>query len=136
MGGCRLIALGGLLLRRLRMPWMCGSMTRRLEITVSEETWGRLELARGHEPRASFVKRALESALGKMEDQPPRPREGSDRLPVNAGGGASAASSRAPLQVSRLDRQSDPTTIPGVETAADLLAAKQARMNADRAKKR
>jgi hypothetical protein len=36
---------------------------RRVEITVSEGTWGRLEVARGHEPRASFVKRALESAL-------------------------------------------------------------------------
>ena len=31
---------------------------------MSEETWARLDVARGHEPRASFVKRALEKALG------------------------------------------------------------------------
>lgn len=36
---------------------------RRIEITVSQELWDRLENARGHEPRASFVKRALESRL-------------------------------------------------------------------------
>jgi len=43
---------------------MCGSMTRRIEITVSEDVWGRLEAARGFEPRASFVKRALVAVLG------------------------------------------------------------------------
>lgn len=39
-------------------------MANRLEITLSDEQWDRLDGARGHEPRASFVKRALESALG------------------------------------------------------------------------
>lgn len=39
---------------------------KRIEITVSEETWGRLNAARGHEPRASFVKRALERALAPV----------------------------------------------------------------------
>lgn len=42
-------------------------MTRRLEITVSEETWAALNAVRGHEPRASFVKRALESALSPSD---------------------------------------------------------------------
>jgi hypothetical protein len=37
----------------------------RLEITLSEEQWDRLNAARGHEPRASFVKRALEAALAE-----------------------------------------------------------------------
>lgn len=38
-------------------------MTERIEITVSDEMFARLEAARGHEPRASFIKRALETAL-------------------------------------------------------------------------
>lgn len=42
---------------------MCGSMTKRLEITVSDEMLTRLDAARGHEPRASFVKRALVEML-------------------------------------------------------------------------
>jgi hypothetical protein len=37
--------------------------SNRLELTLSDEQWDRLDGARGHEPRASFVKRALESAL-------------------------------------------------------------------------
>jgi hypothetical protein len=36
---------------------------RRVEITLSESVWDRLESARGHEPRASFIKRALDFAL-------------------------------------------------------------------------
>lgn len=47
-------------------------MAKRVEITVSEDVWVRLESARGHEPRASFVKRALEKALG-TEEQVARP---------------------------------------------------------------
>lgn len=38
-------------------------MAVRVEFTVPDELYERLESARGHEPRASFVKRALESAL-------------------------------------------------------------------------
>jgi hypothetical protein len=52
---------------------MCASMTRRIEITVSDETWRRLDGARGHEPRASFVKRALERALGPEAKDTPVP---------------------------------------------------------------
>lgn len=37
--------------------------SKRLELTLSDEVWTRLEKARGHEPRASFVKRALEAFL-------------------------------------------------------------------------
>jgi hypothetical protein len=46
-------------------------MARRLEITLSEESWERLERVRGFEPRASFVKRALEKALGFEVPRPP-----------------------------------------------------------------
>lgn len=60
-------------------------MTRRLEITVSEETWDQLNVARGHEPRASFVKRALESALAHTgspgEDSRPAPSRASVPTP-------------------------------------------------------
>ena len=38
---------------------------KRIEITVSEELWRRVEVARGHEPRASFVKRALGEFLAR-----------------------------------------------------------------------
>jgi hypothetical protein len=40
---------------------------KRIEITVSEETWERLNAARGHEPRASFVKRALQEKLDEVD---------------------------------------------------------------------
>src|SRR4051812_4678771 len=63
MGGSRLLGPGGSLRLRLRTRWMCGSMTKRLEITVSDEMLTRLDAARGHEPRASFVKRALVEML-------------------------------------------------------------------------
>lgn len=43
---------------------------RRIEITVCEGTWDALNVARGHEPRASFVKRALESALDETPRSP------------------------------------------------------------------
>lgn len=39
---------------------------RRVEVTFSEKDWVRLERARGHEPRASFVRRALEQKLDLM----------------------------------------------------------------------
>jgi hypothetical protein len=42
-------------------------MARRLEITLSDEQWDRLNAARGHERRASYVKRALESALSEAQ---------------------------------------------------------------------
>lgn len=54
--------------------------SKRLEITVSEDTWERLEELRGHEPRASFVKRALESAL-EFEERLPVPPEPYKRAP-------------------------------------------------------
>lgn len=61
----------------------------RLEITLQPEVLEGLDAARGHEPRASFVKRALETALS----------EGS--LPPDKKADASAArSSAAPSQAS------------------------------------
>jgi hypothetical protein len=48
-------------------------VTRRLEITVSDELLARLDAARGHEPRASFIKRALERALGPEAKDTPVP---------------------------------------------------------------
>ena len=40
----------------------------RLELTLSEELLGALDERRGHEPRASFVKRVLREALGRPKD--------------------------------------------------------------------
>lgn len=37
---------------------------RRIEFTVPEEMWIGIEVARGDVPRAAWIKRALESALG------------------------------------------------------------------------
>lgn len=37
--------------------------THRLEITLDDETWKRLDEVRAHEPRASFVKRMLAREL-------------------------------------------------------------------------
>lgn len=86
-----------------------------------------------------FVERALESALGKMEDQPPRPCEGSDRLPVDAGGGSSAAPSRAsvsrktqPAAVEAVIRPGSPHSVPvpGVRPAREfVLDPRQAALN-------
>ena len=39
----------------------------RIEITLSDDRLEALDAARGHEPRASFIKRALESALSAAE---------------------------------------------------------------------
>ncbi len=52
------------------VPYVAG-MAKRLEITVSDDTLGRLDELRGHEPRASFVRRALEAALGSTGDVAP-----------------------------------------------------------------
>jgi hypothetical protein len=58
---------------------------RRVEITLSQERWEQLEAARGHEPRAAFIKRALEQALAidalrpfepEPPDQPPHAKGG------------------------------------------------------------
>lgn len=45
---------------------------KRVEITVPEDLLERVDGARGHEPRASFIKRALESAL-EFEQRLPKP---------------------------------------------------------------
>lgn len=37
-------------------------MSNRIEITLSDERLAALDTARGHEPRASFIKRALDAA--------------------------------------------------------------------------
>lgn len=53
--------------------------THRLEITLNEADWARLEECRGHEPRASFVKRALRDALApesRPNSMPADPPEG------------------------------------------------------------
>lgn len=58
------------------MPYSYG-MTRRIEFTVSDDFWDQLEIARGREPRASFVKWAVACAIettindGGAYDEPP-----------------------------------------------------------------
>lgn len=44
---------------------------KRIEFTVPEEFLKRIDKARGYEPRASFVKRALESAIETGLPLPP-----------------------------------------------------------------
>lgn len=45
-------------------------MTNRVELTVPDDLWDRLEKVRGPEPRASFVKRAVAHACDLMEESP------------------------------------------------------------------
>jgi hypothetical protein len=63
---------------------------RRVEVTFDQGLWDRLEGARGHESRASFVRRALESALGSKENGGPSGAVASR---------AASAPSRAPVSV-------------------------------------
>lgn len=44
----------------------------RLELTVTDDLLARLDAARGHEPRAGFVKRLLDGALPGLEGGVPR----------------------------------------------------------------
>lgn len=41
--------------------------SKRVELTVPQQTWDRIEAARGDVPRAAFIKRAIEAALAKAE---------------------------------------------------------------------
>jgi hypothetical protein len=93
---------------------------RRIEITVSEGTWDRLNAARGHEPRASFVKRALESALGSVI-----PADASGPVAArDRGEGVPNARSSAP------SRTSAPTVKPARALLRDPVALeRQARLN-------
>ena len=114
---------------------------KRIEITVSEGTWDRLELARGHEPRASFVKRALESALSGLGPGTPvavsSPR-GSGSVEEVAPT-ESSAPSRAPVRdvMKALDESlsSRPVLPAGVRTARELAEDRQRAMNKAREKK-
>jgi hypothetical protein len=67
-------------------------MSKRIELTVSEELWDRIEVARGDVPRAAFVKRVLEvetrAFLVEPEIEPPfrvpSPERTSARAPRHA----------------------------------------------------
>lgn len=119
--------------------WGCG-VTRRLEITVSEETWAALDAARGHEPRASFVKRALDSAL---RSRPSVHIEGFGSVPADAGQTISAAreAGRALTPDPDRSRPLAPKPVPGVRPAREVLREgvnmdRQARVNALRSKRK
>jgi hypothetical protein len=45
---------------------------RRVEFTVSQETWQRIEAARGAAPRAAWIKLAIEKKLAQAEKKKPR----------------------------------------------------------------
>ena len=45
---------------------------RRIEFTVSEETWQRVEAARGDVPRAAWIKRAIRDSLPDEEAETER----------------------------------------------------------------
>ena len=53
-------ALGG-----IGIGTVAGVSARRVEITVSEETWNEIEAARGDMPRAAWIKQALRAALDR-----------------------------------------------------------------------
>lgn len=46
----------------------------RLELTLSDEQWDALNEQRGHEPRASFIKRTLDDRLGTGGNETASPR--------------------------------------------------------------
>lgn len=52
----------------------------RLEITLDDEQWAGLDVARGHEPRASFVKRAVGLLVGMEAVERTLPHVGSSPL--------------------------------------------------------
>ena len=45
---------------------------RRIEFTVSEETWQRIEVTRGDVPRAAWIKRAINDALPSETEEEAR----------------------------------------------------------------
>lgn len=100
---------------------------RRIELTLSQERWEQLEAARGHEPRASFIKRALESALsddGRTLDKPALRRPANPSTADNgppASIGKSSAPSRAPK--TRLSEAQS------VKSQADWMLERQRKLN-------
>jgi hypothetical protein len=52
-------------------------MSRRFEMRLSDDLWDRIERARGDVPRATWIKRALESVLGS--DAPSTPQDADER---------------------------------------------------------
>lgn len=99
-------------------------MSKRLEITVSDEVLAGLDVARGHEPRASFVKRALERVLA---ERPGLYIPGFGSVPDDEGGRQAVASYEA-----HVARQSSAS--PRASRQSSVLADRQARLNAQRAK--
>jgi hypothetical protein len=99
---------------------------RRVEITLSQERWDALEAARGHEPRASFIKRALDSALSRptysrADMLEAKIHEKIDNLPP---GTKLPPPPSAPAQASIRAR------VPrGVKTARELAMERQRRLN-------
>jgi hypothetical protein len=86
---------------------------RRIEITLSQERWEQLEAARGHEPRAAFIKRALESALG-------------DGQAANRRARSSPVQPSAPIRAPRVPPG---RTSREFESARELAMERQAKLN-------
>jgi hypothetical protein len=64
--------------------------TKRIEFTVSEETWERIETARGDVPRAAFIKRTIEDRLGHKGTTTAGADEFTQNGPTSPGSSASA----------------------------------------------
>jgi hypothetical protein len=90
---------------------------RRVEITLSEPVWDRLESARGHEPRASFIKRALDTALSGQATYSRKDIEAAEFKP------ADSATFSKPTTTKRSQH------VPGVKTARELAMERQRKMN-------
>lgn len=85
-------------------------MSQRFEMRLSDELAGRIDKARGDVPRATWIKRAVESALGQVS---PADTLGPAARRVGGEGGPTARSS-AP------SRPSAPS-VPGLRRASSLV---------------
>src|SRR5216117_2461432 len=98
---------------------------KRLELTVSEDLWERIESARGDVPRAAFVKRALEGFVASGAVQEPQPQDNrprKSRLPPP----------RPAAVRPQVVRASSLVTTELSESWEELMLARQARLNRKR----
>lgn len=97
----------------------------RIEITVSPQRASALDAARGHEARASFIKRALESALSEAQGVTRPTQAGPVPVPSAATDGVRpAASTRMPVAAKEQPRDLMEELRKSLEPPADSRAAK------------
>jgi hypothetical protein len=107
---------------------------RRVEITLSQERWEQLEAARGFEPRAAFIKRALYEALEPRHspeviaalkgawDSPALNEQMMEETPI-----LDAVSPQPPTGRGKASRPK--VAVPGVMSARELAMERQRKLN-------